>query len=142
MPVPVFCCLFVPGFPHIKIARKFWENHIKNQRFGSFGNHQRRTWGGPPVAQAARGRGPPLGRAGGAPRLPGGPPATPLRLYIHLFAKTLKTEPFFMISPLFRRHSAPKIGSIRRLLPGTLPEGGITSGSFSTTMDASRMCRE
>src|SRR3954471_16198095 len=36
----------------------------------------------------------------------------------------------------------PKIGSTRRPLPGTLPEGGLTSGSLLSTLDAPRMSRE
>ena len=70
------------------------------------------------------------------------PLAATLHLYISRDVKLLKTEPYYAISPLFRRRRASKIGSGRRPPPGTLPEGGITSGSFSTTMDASRMSRE
>src|SRR4051794_25999803 len=66
----------------------------------------------------------------------------PLRLYLPLVPKPSRTEPFFTISPLFHHRRASKIGCARRPLPGTLPEGGLTSGSFSTTMDASRMSRE
>src|ERR1041384_2311041 len=40
VPVPFFCCFSISGFPHIKSAPKIWENPIKNQRTGSFGNHQ------------------------------------------------------------------------------------------------------
>src|SRR3954471_16482058 len=47
-----------------------------------------------------------------------------------------------MISPLFRRRRTSKIGSANSPLPGTLPEGGLTSGSFPSTMDASWMIRE
>ena len=142
VPVPVFCCLFVPGFPHIKIARKIQEKSYKKLALRKLRESPKEDLGGPTCCPGGQGARPPLGRAGGAPGSLVAPLAAPLRLYILRDAKTLKTEPFFMISPLFRRHSAPKIGSIRRLLPGTLPEGGITSGSFSIAMDASRMSRE
>ena len=43
---------------------------------------------------------------------------------------------------LYFRKSASEIGSIRIPLPGTMTKGGLTSGGFSTDMDASRTCRE
>ena len=101
--------------------------------------------GEPGAAQAACPRGPPPGRAGGGGGAPG-PPSPPLvppfGIYLARVPKPSRTEPFFAISSLFRRRRASKIGSTRRTLPGTLPEGRITTGSFSTTMDASRMSCE
>ena len=94
------------------------------------------------------GQAPPLARPRVGPRreaawTPGGPPlAATLRLLILRHGKPPKTEPFFAISTLFRRRRAFKIKSASRLLPGTLPEGGLTSGSFSTTMSASWMSHE
>src|SRR3954469_24729855 len=35
LPVAVFCCFCISGFPTIKSASKIWENQIKNQRNGS-----------------------------------------------------------------------------------------------------------
>src|ERR1041385_8577276 len=91
-------------------------------------------------------------RPGGAPQglaAPGGrldpwwPPwLPPLRLYILRDEKPSRIELFFAISPLFRHRRASEIGSISRRLPGTLPEGGPTSGSLLSTMDASQMSRE
>ena len=98
--------------------------------------------GAPPGTQAARWRGPTPGRATRAPGSSRWPLAPPFGLYYLLVTETLKEKPASRFPPLFRRRSASKIWSIRRPLPGTLPEGGITSGSSSTTMDASRMCRE
>src|SRR3954466_15742004 len=68
--------------------------------------------------------------------------AAPFRLYITPVEETLKTEVFFPISSLYRRRRRLKIGAARRRCPGTLLEGGITSGSPSISMDASRMGRE
>src|SRR3954468_5192253 len=73
---------------------------------------------------------------------PGPPLAAPLLLFILRRGETPETEPFFAISPLFRRRRASEIGSTRRPLPGTLPEGGLTSGSLLSTKDAPRMSRE
>src|ERR1041385_3079555 len=98
--------------------------------------------GPPPGAQAPVWRAPGSGRARGAPRPLVAPLAAPLRLYILRDEKPSRTEPFFAISPLFRRRRASKIGSTRRPLPCTLPEGGPTSGSLLSTMVASRMTRE
>ena len=92
-----------------------------------------------PGGQVARPR---VGPRREAAWTPGGPPGCPLRLFIPRDEKPSGTEPFFAISPLFRRRHASKIRSANRFLPGTLPEGGSTSGSFASTMDASRMCRE
>src|SRR6187401_2005707 len=122
--------------PILKVLQKFQEKYRKNQRTGSFAKNQRWARGEPGEAQAATWRGPTPGRASGAPGAPALPLAAPLRIYIPLVPKPSRTEPFFAISPLFCRRNASKIGSIRRTLPGTLPEGR------TTTMDASRMSRE
>src|SRR4051812_31458755 len=62
-PVPVFCCFCISGFRPLKVLQKFQKNYIKNQRPGSFRNHQRSEGGPPPVSQEGRWRGPALGRA-------------------------------------------------------------------------------
>ena len=129
-------------FPLLKMPEKFQEKYIKNQRRRTFQKSQSGARGPPPGAQAPCGRGLGGGRARGPPGPLVAPLAAPLRLFILRDGILPKTEPFFVISPLFHRRSASKIGSIRRPLPGTLPEGGITSGSFSTTMDAFRMSCE
>src|SRR4051794_5862911 len=77
----------------------------------------------PPGLQVARWRDLGWGRAGRPPGPLVAPLAAPLRLYISLVPKPSRIEPFFVISPLFRRHRASKIGSTRRPLPGTLPQG-------------------
>ena len=142
MPVPVFCCLFVPGFPLIKSAQKIPGKIYKKSAYRKLPDARRRARGEPGATQAATWRGPPPGRARRAPGHPGPPLVPPFGLYYLLVPETLERNPASRFSPLFRRRSASKIGSIRRPLPGTLPEGGITSGSLSTTMSASRMSRE
>ena len=104
-----------------------------------------RTKGGQGVApgvQEATWRSPPLGRARRAPRRWGHPLVPPFGPYIPLITETLEILFFSRSSPLFRRHGDSKIGTARRTCPGTLPEGGLTSGSFSTSMSASRISHE
>src|SRR3954463_14458621 len=81
LPVPVFCCFCILGFPAIKSAPKFPENYIKNQRPGSLRNHQRRRGGPPQGLQKGPWRGPTLGRARGPPGGHVAPVGAPLRLY-------------------------------------------------------------
>ena len=137
-----FLLFFYFSFPPYKKRSKIRENQIKNQRRGTFRKNLSGARGPPPGAQAPWWRAPGAGRARGAPGPLVAPLAAPLRLYILRDEKPSKREPFFAISPLFRRRRASEIGSTSRPLPGTLPEGGPTSGSFLSTMDASRMSRE
>src|SRR3954468_16055002 len=70
VPVSVFCCFCISGFPITKTARKITKKYIKNQRSESFqepegepeGGHQgsRRPGGAAPLLAAPGGRlGPP-----------------------------------------------------------------------------------
>jgi len=74
--------------------------------------------------------------------LGGHPLVPPFDLYLHPVLETLGTKPFTRHLPLLLRRRDSKIGTTRQTCPGTLPERGLTSESFSTTMSASRMCRE
>ena len=115
---------------------------MKNQHKGTFQNHQKREGGDPPWLQAPWWRGPGLGRARDPPGSLVDPLGAPLRLFIPLVEETPNIEVFFPIYSLYRRHHRFKIGAVRRRCPGTLSEGGTTSRSPSTPMDASRMSRE
>src|ERR1041385_304389 len=141
MPVPVFCCFSISVFPHIKSAPKIREKSDKKSAQTKLREEPERGQRGARGAQAATRRGPTPGRARG--RL--GPLVhlwLPLRLFILRHGETPKTEPYFANSPLFRRRRASEIGSTRRPPPGTLPEGGLASGSLLSTMDAPRMSCE
>ena len=70
------------------------------------------------------------------------PPQSPLGLYLAPAEETPNIDILFMFSSLYRCRRRFKIGAARRSCPGTLPEGGTTSGRPSIAMDASRMCRE
>src|SRR3954463_7260597 len=67
LPVPVFCCFYISGFPAIKSAQKILENYIKNQRPGSLRNHPGRKGGPPQGLHMGPWRGSTLGRAGNPP---------------------------------------------------------------------------
>ena len=111
--------------------------------FGMRGIYRRRgpARGGPGAAGAPwRGLG--RGHARWPPRWCGPSLAPPFGLYLLLVPETLGTEPFLRYLRLFRCRHDSKIRRARRTCPGTLSEGGLTSGSFSTTMRVSRMCRE
>ena len=141
LPVSVFCCFCISGFPALKMLQKFREKYIKNQRNRSFRKHQRSGGRPPPGVQEGAWRGPTLGHARGPPGCPVGPPDSPLRLYLPLVRKPSEQEPFFAKPSLFRRRRF-KIGAALRSCFGTLPEGDTPSGRPSIAMDASRMCRE
>src|SRR4051812_10381126 len=83
-----------------------------------------------------------LGGAPGTLLDPWWTPSVPLRLYLALAEETPNIKVPFPISSLYHRHCRFKIGAARRSCPGTLLEGGTTSGNPSTPMDASRMCYE
>ena len=127
--------------PYLKCSKNSRKN-IKKISVQEASRCPKRGQRGARGTQAATWRGPPPGRARRAPGPPSPPLVPPFGLYYLLAPETLERNPASRFPPLFRRRSASKIGSVRRPLPGTLPEGGITSGSSSTIMDASRMCRE
>src|SRR4051812_26679803 len=128
----LFSAVFVfQVFPILKVLQKFRKNYIKNQRRGTFRNHQKREGGDPPGLQAPWWRGPGVECARDPPGSLVDPLASPLRLYIALAEETPNIEVFFPISSLYHRRHL-RIGAARRSCPGTLLERGTTSGSQST----------
>src|ERR1041385_5543363 len=123
------------------MPEKFREKYRKNQRTGSFEKSPGGAKGEPGGPGSHPAQPHPWPRQG-APGAPGPPLAAPLLLFILRHGETPKIEPYFANSPLFRRRRASEIGGTVRTLPGTLPEGGSTSGSFSSTMEASWMFHE
>src|SRR3954468_20151974 len=94
VPVSVFCCFCISGFPITKTARKIPEKLYKKSAFRKLPRTRSRAGGGPPGLQAPWWRGPPPGRAGGGAR---GPPASanaPLGIYLKPVAETLTSDPF------------------------------------------------
>src|SRR4051812_34971075 len=138
----LFSAVFVfQVFRPLKVLPKIRKNQIKNQRPGSFRNHQGSGGGPPPGDQEGPWRGPTLGRARRPLGFLVGPLDTPLRLYLALGVETPNTDLFSANSPLYRRRRF-KIGATWRSCPGTLSGGGTPSGRPSIAMDASQMCRE
>src|ERR1041384_8372940 len=141
LPVPVFCCFCISGFPAIKSAQKSGKIILKISvkepsgitKGGKGGHHQR------PGGSLARPHPRPCQEASW---LPGGSPRHPLRLYLALGVKTPNIDLFSANSPLYRRRRRFKIRAAWRSCPGTLPGGGTPSGRPSIAMDASQMCRE
>ena len=141
-PVPVFVC-FCPCIAEKGEKSKCSENYRKIPK--NLLRHKtpeggRTPGGGPPLAQAPLGRG-----QGGTLWLPGPvgpPPVPPFGIYLRRPLKTLEEEPFFANTLLFHRRRDPKIGINKSSCPDTLPEGGLISRGFSTTMLSSGMHRE
>src|SRR3954469_2376874 len=142
LPVPVFCCFCISGFPAIKRAPKIPEKLYKKSASRKPPESPKEERGAPQGLQKGPWRGPTLGRARGPPGCPVDPLGAPLRLYLPPDEETPNIDLLFPFSSLYCRHRRFKIGAARRSCPGTLPEGGTPSGRPSIAMDASRMCRE
>ena len=87
-----------------------------------------------------------LVRPGGWPRhlaawARGTPPRAPFVLYLPLVEEISKENFVTRKALLFRRRRDSDLEIARRNCPGTLPEGGLTSGGLSITMIASGMSR-
>ena len=134
-----FLLFFYFSFPPYKKCQK---NSGRNTGKISVQEASRRAREGPEGSQGGPGGHPawphPWPRQGGAwgPWSTSGCPPSPI---YPPSRENSRGEPYSANSPLFRRRRASKIGSTRRPLPDTLPEGGLTSGIFSTTMDASQI---
>ena len=131
-------CRFIPIFT---VPKKFQEKYKKISVPEDSGSPKESRRGAPP-SQAGRWRGPTLGRARRPPGWRGPPLVPPFGLDLHLVLKTLERNPVTRFHLLFRRRGDSDLGIARRTCPGTLPEGGLTSGGLSITMIASGMRRE
>src|SRR4051812_25400234 len=65
LPVAVFCCFYISGFPAIKSAPKIPEKSDKKSALQKLPQKSREGWGPPPGRQKGPWRGPTLGRATG-----------------------------------------------------------------------------
>ena len=125
-----------------KSARKNPEKSDKKSAVQKNPKARRRAGGGPPPGQAPTWRGQGGGRATWLPGQVGPPLGPPFLLYITLDTETLEESPVTRFRPLFHRRRDSNLGISRRTCPGTLPEGGLTSGDLSITMIVSGMCHE
>src|SRR3954464_1870263 len=142
LPVPVFCCFCISGFPAIKSAPKIPENIYKksaSRKPPKSPKEERGATTGTQEGSLARPH--PRSRQG-ASWLPCGPSRCPPSPIFTPDEETPNIDLLFPFSSLYRRRRRFKIGAARRSCLGTLPEGGTTSARPSIAMDASRMCRE
>src|SRR3954468_5197974 len=104
LPVPVFCCFCISGFPAIKSAPKILEKSYKKSACRKPPETPKEGRGdtkGTPEGSLARPH--PRPRQG-ASWLPCGPSrCTPSHIFTPV-TETPKTNPFFTISSLYRRH--------------------------------------
>src|SRR3954470_9273043 len=77
VPVPVFCCFSISGFPHIKNAPKILEKYNKKSAYRKLQESPRRGQRGPTRAPGALLARPRVGSRQGAAWNPGGPPVCP-----------------------------------------------------------------
>src|SRR3954467_16001975 len=112
LPVYVFCCFCISGFPAIKSAPKIPGKYKKNQRNRSFRNHQEREGGPPPGSQEGRWRSPTLGRAKDPPDCLVGPLDAPFT-YIYpsgwkpLISISFSRTPLCTAAPAVSRSGLP-----------------------------------
>src|SRR3982750_2324959 len=78
LPVPVFCCFCIPGFPAIKSAPKILEKLYKKSASRKPPKSSRKERSGPTRAPEGSLARPPLGRAGHPPGFPVAPSVPPL----------------------------------------------------------------
>src|SRR3954470_23649880 len=91
----LFSAVFVfQVFWLFKVVRKIQKNQIKNQRDGTFQNHQSMEGGSPPGNQEGAWRGPTLGRARGPPGCPVGPLSPPFAYIYPSSGNPWKQNPF------------------------------------------------
>src|SRR3954468_18190210 len=118
LPVPVFCCFCISGFPAIKSAPKILEKLYKKSASRKPLESPRR--GGPPQGhQKGPWRGPTLGRSRHPPGCPVAPLGAPFGLYLVLVEETPNIDMQFPFSSLYHRRRRYKIGAARRSCPDT-----------------------
>src|SRR3954471_3238056 len=121
LPVPVFFCFCISGFPAIKSAPKIPEKLYKKSASQKPLESPRKERGPPQGLQKGPWRGPTLGRARRPSGFPMDPLGAPLRLYFPPDEETPNIDLLFPFSSLYRRNPHFKIGAARRSCLGTLP---------------------
>src|ERR1041385_3669619 len=128
LPVAVFCCFCISGFPSIKSAPENPEKSDKKSATRKLpeppGRRRGATTG---TLEGSLARPHPRPRQGPS-WLPCGSPRHPLRLYLALGVETPNIDIFSTNSPLYHRRRHFKIEAAWRSFPGTLPKGGTPSG--------------
>src|ERR1043165_7362272 len=120
LPVPVFCCFCISGFPAIKSAPKIPEKSYKKSASRKPPESPKEGRGPPQELQKGPWRGSTLGRARHPPGCPVASLSAPLRLYLPPDKETPNIDLSFSLSSLYHRHCRFKIGAAWRSCPGTL----------------------
>src|SRR4051812_29207480 len=137
VPVSVFCCFCISGFPITKTARKIPEKLYKKSAFQKLPGTRSRTGGGPPGLQAPWWRGPPPGRTEGGAWAPQASADAPLW---HIF-NTRRRNPDS--GPLFSRRNSDlcrhrhQASGDQNSCAGTLPGRGSAPGFISIDVASS-----
>src|ERR1043165_1123477 len=131
LPVPVFCCFCISGFPIIKVPNKSRKNYIKNQRSGSFRNNQDTVGGPPPASQEGAWRGPALGRATCPPECHVAPLGAPFGPYFYPRGGNPDSRPLFARSNSDLRRHRKQVSGGQNSYSGTPPGRGSAPGFIS-----------
>src|SRR3954468_14795821 len=139
----MFSAVFVfQVFRPLKVLQKFQKNYIKNQRPGSFRNHQGRRGGPPQGLQKGPWRGPTLGRAGHPPGCPVAPLVLPFGPIFTPAEETLIPDPFSPEEILISAAIADKLRGTRIPLPAPCRDGEVPPDSSPSTLLPPSMMRE
>src|SRR4051794_7140245 len=134
VPVPVFCCFCISGFPAIKSAPKIPEKLYRNSRPGSFRNHQGRRGGPPQGLQKGPWRGPILGHARHPPSCPVAPLVPPFDPIFTPMEETLIPEPFSPEAIPISAAITIKFRGDRILVPAPCRDGEVPRDSSPSTL--------
>ena len=117
VPVSVFCCFCISGFPITRTARKIPEKLYKKSAFQKLPGTRSTAGGGPPGLQAPWWRGPPPGRAGGVPGPPRSPLMPPLAYIYTAFRNPRGRNPFSRSHLCSAAAALPRSGAPGELFP-------------------------
>src|SRR3954471_5623754 len=128
----LFSAVFVfQVFRPLKVLQKFQKNYIKNQRTGSFRNHQGRKGGPPPGSQEGAWRGPALGRATCPSDCLVAPLGAPFGTYFYPRGGNPDSRTLFPKSNSDLRRHLHQASGEQNSCAGTLPGRGSALGFIS-----------
>src|SRR3954471_18324516 len=142
VPVSVFCCFCISGFPITKTARKIPENYIKNQRSRSFPTPEVGPEGGHQGSRRPGGAAPLLAAPVGAPGPPRNPLMPPFGIYLRPVAETLIPDPFSPDAIPISATIAIKLRGTRIPVPAPCRDGEVPPDSSPSTLLPPFMMRE
>src|ERR1041385_2344157 len=117
MPVPIFCCFSISGFPHIESVRKIPGKIQEKPAYRKLREKPERGQRGARGAQAATRRGPTPGRARRAPGAPGPPLAAPFAYLFSVTGKLQRKNPISQTLLCSAAAALPRSGAPEDLFP-------------------------